>query len=222
MPCHAPQPTLNPPTRADLNAVMYSLSLVLSFVLGGGSRYDWIASVLENSSELDELPESFFDEIREFRRVNYKDCVCPDVATEDDWRYENRGLHRQRAEQASAASTAGRSYRVDAAMHTVQLETRSLPTLPGVPDSYARVSVPQHHVLPDSPRSHDQQANLHKSTLNLSRHCVKGWGTARPSVVQPKRHLGLHATAKRKDNHHTDPDLSVLKDSMRVGDAFDP
>lgn len=47
-----PQPTLNPSTRADLNAVMYSLSLVLSFVLGGGSRYDWIASVLENSSEV--------------------------------------------------------------------------------------------------------------------------------------------------------------------------
>lgn len=36
--------------------------------------YDWIAGILDNESYLSEKPDDFFDEIKEFRRVNKKDC----------------------------------------------------------------------------------------------------------------------------------------------------
>lgn len=36
--------------------------------------YDWIAGLLDNTSYLSERPDDFFDDLKEFRRVNKKDC----------------------------------------------------------------------------------------------------------------------------------------------------
>ena len=36
--------------------------------------YDWIAGILDNESYLSEKPDDFFDDIKEFRRVNKKEC----------------------------------------------------------------------------------------------------------------------------------------------------
>ena len=36
--------------------------------------YDWIAGLLDNTSYLSERPDDFFDELKEFRRVNKEDC----------------------------------------------------------------------------------------------------------------------------------------------------
>ena len=36
--------------------------------------YDWIAGILDNESYISEKPDDFFDDIKEFRRVNKNDC----------------------------------------------------------------------------------------------------------------------------------------------------
>mmetsp|Transcript_6120 Transcript_6120/g.15628 ORF Transcript_6120/g.15628 Transcript_6120/m.15628 type:complete len:274 (-) Transcript_6120:151-972(-) len=172
--------------------------------------YDWIASVLENASELDQLPDCFFDELREFRRVNHGECVCPDVAGADRWQYHDVSLPRRPAEVEKESKIVGRSYRVNAALTPVELEHRSLPTLPGVPDEYDRVSMPQHHILPELAVGPDPDQSARHSTMNLSQHLVRGWGTARPAAVSPKRRAGLsHAIGHRRT--WVDPDVSKIQ-----------
>ena len=37
--------------------------------------YDWIAGVVDNEKSLDGIPDSFFDDVREFRQKNRDTCV---------------------------------------------------------------------------------------------------------------------------------------------------
>ena len=37
--------------------------------------YDWIACLVENEKSLDGIPDTFFDDVREFRRQNRDACV---------------------------------------------------------------------------------------------------------------------------------------------------
>lgn len=37
--------------------------------------YDWIAGMLDNTSRLSERPDTYFDDLKEFRRVNKQDCT---------------------------------------------------------------------------------------------------------------------------------------------------
>lgn len=36
--------------------------------------YDWIAGMLDNTSFLSERPDDYFDDLKEFRRVNKDEC----------------------------------------------------------------------------------------------------------------------------------------------------
>lgn len=42
--------------------------------------YDWIAGLLDNTSYLSERPDDFFDDLKEFRRVNKEDCFGTTLA----------------------------------------------------------------------------------------------------------------------------------------------
>jgi len=37
--------------------------------------YDWLAGVIDNEKSLDGIPDSYFDDVREFRRQNRDACV---------------------------------------------------------------------------------------------------------------------------------------------------
>lgn len=37
--------------------------------------YDWIAGVVDNEKSLDGIPDTYFDDVREFRRQNPDACV---------------------------------------------------------------------------------------------------------------------------------------------------
>ena len=37
--------------------------------------YDWIAGLLDNESNVTDEPEKYFEEIKEFRRVNRDECI---------------------------------------------------------------------------------------------------------------------------------------------------
>ena len=41
--------------------------------------YDWIAGILDNTSYLAEKSDDFFDNLKEFRRVNKDDCYSKTV-----------------------------------------------------------------------------------------------------------------------------------------------
>lgn len=148
-------------------------------------------------------------------RVNYRDCVCPDVASGDAWRYENRGLRRTAEEGNKSHRAIGQSYRVDADLHPIELNADTLPSLPGVPDTYARVSIPKYHVVRDDPILVDTSAVPHRNPLNLSQQCVKGWSSARPALVKPKRGIGFNSQIGHRPLH-TDPNLSTVKEAMRL------
>lgn len=57
-----------------------------SVVVGNDERrrsllgYDWIAGMLDNTSYLSEKPDDYFDDLKEFRRVNKEDCCGKTVA----------------------------------------------------------------------------------------------------------------------------------------------
>ena len=36
--------------------------------------YDWIATMLENKTPIEDLSDDFFKQIEEFRRLNYDEC----------------------------------------------------------------------------------------------------------------------------------------------------
>jgi hypothetical protein len=142
------------------------------------------------------------------RRVNYAECVCPDVAGADEWPLENRGLRRNPALPGEDGAEEGKMYRVDEHLHPQELSGQPRSVLPGVPASYTRVSVPRHHVVLPLAGPTGRLADPQPNVMNLSQHCVPGWGaSALPSVVKPKRAVGLSAAT---DSHrmYTDPDLS--------------
>lgn len=41
--------------------------------------YDWIAGMLDNDSYISQKDDSFFDELKEFRRVNRAECTGSSV-----------------------------------------------------------------------------------------------------------------------------------------------
>lgn len=41
--------------------------------------YDWIAGMLDNDSYISQKDDSFFDELKEFRRVNRTECTGSSV-----------------------------------------------------------------------------------------------------------------------------------------------
>ena len=42
--------------------------------------YDWIAGMLDNTTYLSERPDDYFDDLKEFRRVNKEDCFGTTIA----------------------------------------------------------------------------------------------------------------------------------------------
>ena len=58
-------------SSADLTYQMDPESVQKQRMLG----YDWIAALIENDSNAVNQSETFFDELREFRRTNLEECV---------------------------------------------------------------------------------------------------------------------------------------------------
>ena len=133
------------------------------------------------------------------------------MAGEDEWSLQNRGLRRDPARLDEAAAHDGKVYRVDQFLHPHELSGEPKPMLPGIPPSYTRVSIPRHYVMlaptTATPAQHGAPEQQQPNAMNLSQHCVPGWGTAQPSLVKPKRTVALSAATDRQ-RMYTDPDLT--------------
>lgn len=95
---------------------------------------------LDKSHSLDDVDDSVFSELSEFRRVNQSECVCPAQAATEGWSYEF-SLGPLEPKDYSTASSK-RSYRVNHRLFPVRQPPEAGPVVPASLAKYTRVSLP--------------------------------------------------------------------------------
>ncbi|XP_071944189.1 uncharacterized protein [Antedon mediterranea] len=166
--------------------------------------YDWIAGLLDAEDTISERSDAFFDELKDFRRVNREDCV-----------------YRQIEDRSSSATIPGlptptithptdthqclHNYTLNDRLFVVPVhgnqqgestcpichESRTAEVKRGSP-SYIRVSIPRSTLRsPYKLRPHRRRSFDATDTLGLSQHCLAGWENSRPSMLPMATNIDL-------------------------------
>ncbi|KAI8519973.1 hypothetical protein Bbelb_032300 [Branchiostoma belcheri] len=186
--------------------------------------YDWIAGLLDNDVSSLDRSEGFFEELREFRRVNREECEHKahlEVKTPQFSRHK------------SPLAPAGASDDTHDCVHSYRLNSRLFPTpmhsnFAGDSEcaickstrggeetlespAYVRVSVPRSslvnslRVKPHRRRSFDPS-----DTVGLSGHTLAGWQNSCPSTIPAASNLDLKSSVRFQPGvSSTGPGLSV-------------
>ncbi|XP_078607764.1 uncharacterized protein LOC144879822 [Branchiostoma floridae x Branchiostoma japonicum] len=172
--------------------------------------YDWIAGLLDNDASSLDRSEGFFEELREFRRVNREECehkATLEVKTPQFSRHK------------SPLPPAGASDDTHDCVHSYRLNSRLFPTpmhsnFAGDSEcaickstrsgeetlespAYVRVSVPRSslvnslRVKPHRRRSFDPS-----DTVGLSGHTLAGWQNSCPSTIPAASNLDLKSSVR--------------------------
>ncbi|XP_066290881.1 uncharacterized protein [Branchiostoma lanceolatum] len=186
--------------------------------------YDWIAGLLDNDASSLDRSEGFFEELREFRRVNREECEHKahlEVKTSQFSRHK------------SPLTPAGASDDTHNCVHSYRLNSRLFPTpmhsnFAGDSEcaickstrsgeetsespAYVRVSVPRSslvnslRVKPHRRRSFDPS-----DTVGLSGHTLAGWQNSCPSTIPAASNLDLKSSVRFQPGvSSTAPSVSV-------------
>ncbi|XP_028393938.1 migration and invasion-inhibitory protein-like [Dendronephthya gigantea] len=163
--------------------------------------YDWIAGMLDNDSFISQKDDSFFNELKEFRRVNRSECTGSSILQNEtnspQFKYTPQGFQEGNYNKCSDA------YVLDDRLFAVPIHgTNSYCSLCKTrkpaeyenQDSYVRISVPRstlqspHRIKPHRRKSFDPT-----DTVSLSKHCLLGWQSSKPSVIPSQSAMDLRA-----------------------------
>ncbi|XP_001640198.2 migration and invasion-inhibitory protein [Nematostella vectensis] len=185
--------------------------------------YDWIAGILDNESYLAEKHDDFFDDLKEFRRVNKQDCfsqALPDSLL-TPYRTTPRKINEE-FEEEKEVYTCANTYRLNERLFAERVHEpdvacsvcKSQPKPEYESEgSYVRVSVPRSTLQsPYKIKPHRRVSFDPTDTIGLSSHCLAGWESSKPAVVPPQSSLDLKASL-----HHSRATL----DASRIG-RFSP
>ena len=162
--------------------------------------YDWIAGMLDTTSAIEDLPDDLFDDIREFRRVNHEECVCPLPASHEEWAYEyGAGANGSGGKDDLLHIEPQPGYRVNGHLHLEQQPESGSPVVPNNLAGYVRVSIRERFIAPlANPKFGIKGKGEYDPTasLSLKQHCLRGWENAKPSSMPPRRSIDLRTASK--------------------------
>lgn len=191
--------------------------------------YDWIAALLDNDRGATNHPESYFDELREFRRLNRDECVN---------RFYMEGPESLFYESSDPEpvkeilqDTKVKPYVVNDRLFTEPLKNTLLPgeDIDSPEDRktakkptqenprFVRVSIPRSTLMsPHCVKPHRRNSLEDTDSFSLSRHCMKGYENSVPSMVPTASNIGLRDASKGiKSKMQT-----TLNDAERIASSF--
>lgn len=191
--------------------------------------YDWIAALLDNDRGATNHPESYFDELREFRRLNRDECVN---------RFYMEGPESLFYESSDPEpvkeilqDTKVKPYVVNDRLFTEPLKNTLLPgeDIDSPEDRktakkptqenprFVRVSIPRSTLMsPHRVKPHRRNSLEDTDSFSLSRHCMKGYENSVPSMVPTASNIGLRDASKGiKSKMQT-----TLNDAERIASSF--
>ncbi|XP_061163295.1 uncharacterized protein LOC133172428 isoform X2 [Saccostrea echinata] len=189
--------------------------------------YDWIAALLDNERGTTSLPESYFDELREFRRLNRDECVNKFyMEGPESLFYESSDPEPVKE---ILQDTKVKPYIVNNRLFTEPLKNNLLPgeespnerkttKKPTQEDPrFVRVSIPRSTLLsPHRVKPHRRKSLEDTDSFSLSQHCMKGYENSVPSMVPTASNIGLRdASLGLKSKMQT-----TLTDAERMAASF--
>ncbi|XP_060593933.1 uncharacterized protein LOC132748361 isoform X2 [Ruditapes philippinarum] len=193
------------PTRdasGSLTFQMDSISKQQQKMLG----YDWIAALLDNDSNAINQSETFFEDLKEFRRLNLEECVNSMYmdSPQQLWEHpEREPLPVQKAleetkvkpyvvnnrlfpEPIKKSLFADYDYQEPDTSHVKEKE----PTYDE--PRFVRVSIPRSTLMPPHRvKPHRRNSFDGTDSMALSQHCLKGWNTTQPAMVPASSNIAL-------------------------------
>lgn len=165
--------------------------------------YDWIAGLLDNTSYLSERPDDFFDDLKEFRRVNKEDCFG---TTFSERPYTPLKLTPSRSTQSNKEDVVScdNAYTLNERLFAVPIHGPETPCSVchtkresefETEGSYVRVTVPRSSLLsPYRFKPHRRASFDPTDAVSLSSHCLAGWESSKPTVIPMPSSLDLRTS----------------------------
>lgn len=163
--------------------------------------YDWIAALIHNDTGLMNESESYFHELREFRRSNRDEC-CNDFYMEGPFTLtETEPVTVEKALKESKVQP----YTVNERLFTVPI-TEDLLGRPLDSDKenrpseeptqevprFVRVSIPRSTLqMPYKVRPHRRRSFDASDSCSLSDHCLMGWNAVSPATLPTAKSIAL-------------------------------
>ena len=169
--------------------------------------------ISDNKFRLDSQPESYFEELAQFRKINKRECTSqfPAAARAAASAYDTLSAPAPPGDHNKTAHPCQPAYRVDERLYPVliasslhsqhdpdecvedplkQLVRVSLPIQSQQAASKSGQSIPN--------RTHARNEDVSLS-MSLKRHCVPGWASAHPSHApsRPHAHITAHELQAR-------------------------
>lgn len=204
--------------------------------------YDWISGLLDNDREAMDHSEGYFEELREFRRINRQEC-CNDFYNQSpESLFELKQREPSPIDEA-LAETKVKPYQVNDRLFTEPIKDHLFPGHEEVEGDlphhskkkptyeqprFVRVSIPRstlmspHRVKPQKRSQYEPS-----DSFALSKHCVMGYESSIPSMVPAASNVGLRdATTGVKSKLQTVSDdfhqtvLKTLADAERMATSY--
>ncbi|XP_067049812.1 migration and invasion-inhibitory protein-like [Acropora muricata] len=168
--------------------------------------YDWIAGMLDNTSHLSERPDTYFDDLKEFRRVNKQDCFG---ATISELPFSPQKFTPSKSSHSGREDviTCDNAYTLNERLFAIPIHGPEAPCSVcktkreseyETEGSYVRVTVPRSSLLsPYRLKPHRRNSFDPTDSVGLSSHCLAGWESSKPAVVPMPSSLDLRTSLHR-------------------------
>jgi len=188
--------------------------------------YDWIAGLLDADSSIGERSEEYFQELKEFRRVNREEC-CSSIPQMNHSSVPHLNhstlplkVENLRHEQAQQLGISGQNLDHICSESAYVLNHRLQPIPIHGPysdceicksrrsaeseykDSYVRVTVPRSALQsPYRIRPHRRTSYDPSDSVALSEHCLSGWQSSKPSCMATQKNVDLKSNIDEKNSN---------------------
>eukprot|EP00039_Didymoeca_costata_P012801 m.186155 g.186155 ORF g.186155 m.186155 type:complete len:256 (+) comp15587_c0_seq6:202-969(+) len=154
--------------------------------------YDWYAGLLDTNDSVENLSDSFFDELAEFRKMNIDECTCNVPAGSDNWVYDDVG----RSSEETSLVESKPSYRINERLFPEE-QPRPRGPVPTEMAQYTLVSIPERVIQSPKKMSIPAKEDYNPArSLSLRKHCLQGWECAQPAIGRPPKYLDLKTAAR--------------------------
>ncbi|XP_046335687.2 uncharacterized protein LOC124117742 [Haliotis rufescens] len=194
--------------------------------------YDWIAALLDNDKDVIDESEAYFEDLKEFRRVNREECSNM-VYMEGP---VSLAATREPSPVAKAISdTKVKPYMVNERLFTVPIKKCLLEDFKGGTEEegeqkepkkkptaedprFVRVSIPRSTLeTPYRFKPHRRNSFDPTDSCGLREHCLLGWENSRPAMMPAASNLGI------SDATHgiTSKMATTLADAERLASSYE-
>ncbi|XP_076451812.1 uncharacterized protein LOC143287588 [Babylonia areolata] len=188
--------------------------------------YDWIAALVSNDTGLMDESESYFQELREFRRSNRDEC-CNDFYMEGPFTLTQS---EPPAVEKAIKETKVQPYTVNDRLFAVPVTENLLgePLDPGSKDRgkedptqdnprFVRVSIPRATLqMPYKVRPHRRRSFDASDSCSLTDHCLMGWNAVSPATLPTASSVSLTDAMKGINPKHT----TTLAEAEKAASTF--